>query len=168
MPTVSLRVNGEAFRVEADPSTPLLWVLRDVLGLTGTKFGCGVGQCGACTVHLDAIAIRACSVPLSEVAGRSVVTIEGLAPRGELHPLQRAWIEHDVPQCGFCQPGQIMNAAALLRRSPRPDDDAIDRAMRGNICRCGTYSRIRRAIRSCRAPAPPRAVPDASVDGGDG
>jgi len=139
-------LNGRETTVEVDPATPLLWVIRDTLGLTGTKFGCGVAQCGACTVHVDGEALPACALPLSEVAGRRVVTIEGLSGDGS-HPVQKAWAEIDVPQCGYCQPGQIMSAAALLATSRRPTDAEIDAAMRGNICRCGTYPRIRAAIR---------------------
>ncbi len=131
--------------VDAALDTPLLWVLRESLGLTGTKFGCGVGQCGACTVHLDGVATRACVTPLSAVGNRRVTTIEGLSADGA-HPVQRAWIAADVPQCGYCQPGQIMSAAALLARTAKPTDQQIDAAMRGNLCRCGTYQRIRAAI----------------------
>ena len=129
-----------------DPSMPLLWVVRDFLGLTGTKFGCGRGLCGACTVHLDGVAIRSCSVPVSAVAGKPITTIEGLSPDGQ-HPLQRAWEEGDVPQCGYCQAGQLMQAASLLREKPKPTDAEITEAMSGNLCRCGTYQRIHRAIR---------------------
>jgi isoquinoline 1-oxidoreductase subunit alpha len=131
--------------VDAEPSTPLLWVLRDNLGLTGTKYGCGMAQCGACTVHLDGQAVRSCVTPLSRVAGKHVTTIEGLSPDLS-HPLQRAWIEIDVPQCGYCQSGQIMSAAVLLRQKHAPTDGDIDEALAGNICRCGTYYRIRRAV----------------------
>ena len=144
------KVNGKEHDVEGlDESTPLLWVLRDHLGLVGTKYGCGVAQCGACTVHLNGQAVRSCSVPAAAAAGQSVTTIEGLArPDGKLHPVQAAWIEHDVAQCGYCQAGQIMSAAALLQRSPAPTDADIDSAMAGNLCRCGTYQRIRKAIRA--------------------
>lgn len=142
MAAIRLTVNGQEYEVESSPETPLLWVLRDNLGLTGTKYGCGLGLCGACTVHLDGEAVRSCRVPLSEAAGREVVTIEGLAD----HPLQQAWLVENVSQCGYCQPGQIMAAAALLARIPNPTDDEIDEAMSGNLCRCGTYQRIRRAI----------------------
>jgi len=140
-----LSVNKRTVKVDAEPSTPLLWVLREHLGLTGTKYGCGVAQCGACTVHLDGRPVRSCSTPLSRASGKEVTTIEGLSPAGN-HPLQRAWIEFQVPQCGYCQSGQIMSAAALLEKTPNPGDDDINRAMSGNICRCGTYPRIRRAI----------------------
>ena len=142
-----LEVNGVAHRVEADPAMPLLWVIREKLGLTGTKFGCGIAQCGACTVHLDGAPVRSCTTPLSAAAGRSVTTIEGLAANGTRHPLQQAWIDEQVPQCGYCQSGQIMSAAALLAHNAAPTDADIDVAMRGNICRCGTYARIRRAIK---------------------
>jgi isoquinoline 1-oxidoreductase alpha subunit len=145
MSSIPLVVNGKRQTVAAQPDTPLLWVLRDNLGLTGTKFGCGIAQCGACTVHLDGEPVRSCSIPISKAAGRRITTIEGLASNRS-HPLQRAWIELDVPQCGYCQSGQIMSAAALLRKHPRPSDAEIDAAMSGNICRCGTYQRIRAAI----------------------
>ena len=131
--------------MNVDPDTPLLWVLRDELRLTGTKYGCGEGQCGACTVHVDGAALRSCVVPVSSVARQKITTIEGLSPDGR-HPVQRAWIEEDVPQCGYCQPGQIMTAASLLAYRPKPTDAEIDDAMSGNICRCGTYPRIRKAI----------------------
>jgi len=145
MATITLRVNGKAQQVDADPETPLLWVLRDNVGLTGTKFGCGIGQCGACTVHVDGKAVRSCRTPLSEVGSQPITTIEGLSPAG-LHAVQKAWIAEDVPQCGYCQSGQLMSAAALLATTKSPTDADIDRAMAGNICRCGTYERIRRAI----------------------
>lgn len=141
----SFFLNGKSVSVGDDPSTPLLWVIRDSLGLTGTKFGCGMALCGACTVHLDGKAIRSCVAPLSRAAGKHVTTIEGLS-NDLSHPLQRAWIEVDVPQCGYCQSGQIMSAAILLKENSRPTDKDIDEAMSGNICRCGTYQRIRRAI----------------------
>lgn len=141
----TLNVNGTTYEVDAEPETPLLWVLRDIIGLTGTKFGCGIAQCGACTVHLDGEAVRSCVTPLDSIAGAEITTIEGLSDDNS-HPVQRAWIEHTVPQCGYCQSGQIMSAAALLRRMPRPNDDDIDAAMAGHLCRCGTYPRIRRAI----------------------
>jgi isoquinoline 1-oxidoreductase subunit alpha len=149
--TIELEVNGTAQRVDVEPDMPLLWVLRDVLGLTGTKFGCGEALCGACTVHLDGETVRACVTPVRRAAGRKVTTIEGLSPDGS-HPLQKAWVEMGVPQCGYCQAGQIMSAAALLRHNPRPTDDEIDRSMAGNLCRCGTYTRIRAAIRKVGAP----------------
>jgi len=139
-------VNGKRETVNAEPDTPLLWVLRENLGLTGTKFGCGIAQCGACTVHLDGQPLRSCVTPIAAVEGRNVMTIEGLSARGGLHPVQQAWIAEDVPQCGYCQSGQVMSAAALLARTPAPTDKEIDAAMSGNICRCGTYQRIRAAI----------------------
>jgi len=151
-----LNVNGTEREVDAPEEMPLLWVLRDVLALTGTKFGCGMAQCGACTVHLDGEAVRSCSLPLSAVAGRKVTTIEGLSVDGS-HPVQKAWLEQDVVQCGYCQPGQIMSAAALLAHTPNPSDEEIDVAMAGNICRCGTYQRIREAVRSAAANARRRA-----------
>jgi isoquinoline 1-oxidoreductase alpha subunit len=145
-----LNVNGTVREVDAPQDMPLLWVLRDVLGLTGTKFGCGMAQCGACTVHLDGEAVRSCVLPVSAVAGRMVTTIEGLSPDGS-HPVQRAWADVDVVQCGYCQPGQIMSAAALIAHNPSPSDDDIDAALAGNICRCGTYQRIREAVRKAAA-----------------
>ncbi len=145
MPAVSLIVNGRPATADVDPDTPLLWVLRDTLGLTGTKFGCGMSLCGACTVHVDGRATRACVTPVSAVAGRRVTTIEGLSA-DRSHPLQRAWIAEQVPQCGYCQSGMLMTAADLLSRKPRPTDADIDEALGGHICRCGTYQRIRRAI----------------------
>lgn len=150
MPTLKLNINGAEHTVEnVDSSTPLLWVLRDDLGLVGTKYGCGIAQCGACTIHLNGAPVRSCTLPAAAVAGQQITTIEGLVQDGqELHPLQQAWIEHDVPQCGYCQAGQIMSAAALLRQNPAPTDSDIDDAMSGNICRCGTYQRIRAAIHS--------------------
>jgi len=143
---VSLEVNGKKYDVDASPDMPLLWVIRENIGLTGTKFGCGLGQCGACTVHVDGAAVRSCSTPLSTVAGKKITTIEGLSP-SSTHPLQTAWIAEQVPQCGYCQSGQIMSAAALLAKTPKPPDAEIDTAMTGNICRCGTYQRIHRAIK---------------------
>ena len=142
---ISFTLNGKPVNVDDDPATPLLWVLRDSLGLMGTKFGCGMALCGACTVHLDGKAIRSCVAPLARVAGKRVTTIEGLSANLS-HPLQRAWIEVDVPQCGYCQSGQIMSAAVLLAQNAKPTDKDIDEAMSGNICRCGTYTRIRKAI----------------------
>jgi isoquinoline 1-oxidoreductase alpha subunit len=144
---VRLRVNGRIHDIQADPRTPLLWVLRDHLGLTGTKYGCGIAACGSCTVHLDGSAFRSCVIPIEEVGDREVTTIEGLSTNGS-HPVQRAWREHGVAQCGYCQPGQIMGAAAFLKEDIEVTDDAIDAAMGGNICRCGTYPRIRAAIKS--------------------
>jgi isoquinoline 1-oxidoreductase subunit alpha len=141
-----LNVNGKTMEVDVDPETPLLWVLRDTLGLTGTKFGCGMALCGACTVHLNGSPVRSCQVPISAVGEQPVTTIEGLST-DRSHPVQQAWIELDVPQCGYCQSGQIMSATALLKEKPRPTDADIDAAMSGNICRCGTYQRIRAAIR---------------------
>jgi isoquinoline 1-oxidoreductase alpha subunit len=142
---VTLKINGKSTTVDVAPDTPLLWVLRDTLDLKGTKYGCGIAQCGACTVHIDGVASRSCNRPISEMDGAEVVTIEGLSPDGN-HPVQRAWVELDVPQCGYCQAGQIMSASSLLSRTPRPTDTDIDRAMNGNICRCATYHRIRQAI----------------------
>jgi aerobic-type carbon monoxide dehydrogenase small subunit (CoxS/CutS family) len=146
MSVFQLKVNGRQYTVDVDGDMPLLWVLRDVLGLTGTKFGCGISQCGACTVHLDGRAVRSCITDVGVACLSEITTIEGLSPDGS-HPVQQAWIDHGVPQCGFCQPGQVMSAAALLAANPRPDDAQIDDAMRGNICRCGTYPRIRQAIK---------------------
>jgi isoquinoline 1-oxidoreductase subunit alpha len=150
MSGVSLNVNGHAHHVQADPQTPLLWVLRDEIGLTGTKYGCGVAQCGACTVHVDGQAMRSCVAPVSTVAGRKVTTIEGLQSRAA-KAVQKAWVEHDVVQCGYCQSGQIMSATVLLEQNPRPTDEDIDLAMAGNICRCATYVRIRAAIHAASA-----------------
>ena len=143
----TLNVNGQSRSVDVAPDTPLLWVLRDTLELTGTKYGCGVGQCGACTIHLNGVPARACMTPVSTVGRMKVTTIEGLAENGKLHPLQQAWTELDVAQCGYCQPGQLMTAAALLKDNPKPTDADIDGAMAGNICRCGTYTRIRQGIK---------------------
>src|SRR5437764_11374399 len=145
MADFSLRVNGSEHKVSVSPDTPLLWVLRDTLQMTGTKFGCGAGLCGACTLHVDGTATRSCSTPVSRAAGKNITTIEGLSANGR-HVLQQAWIAEEVPQCGYCQPGQIMSAAALLAKAAQPTDDQITQAMSGNICRCGTYDRIRRAI----------------------
>ena len=145
MADVTFRVNGSERKVSVAPEMPLLWVLRDMLELTGTKFGCGAGLCGACTVHVDGSAVRSCSTPVQQVAGKSVTTIEGLSANGP-HPLQQAWIAEDVPQCGYCQPGQIMQAAAMLAKNPQPSADEVERTMAGNLCRCGTYDRIRKAI----------------------
>lgn len=146
MAKIALNVNGQAREIDVDPQMPLLWALRDFLGLTGTKFGCGIAKCGACTVHLDGIPVRACVIPSSAAAGKKVTTIEGLSKNND-HPIQAAWLEEQVPQCGYCQSGQIMNAAALLKRNPHPSDEDIDNAMSGVYCRCGTYPRIRRAIK---------------------
>ena len=143
---INLRVNGTTRAVDADPATPLLWVLRDLLGMTGTKYGCGIGACGACTVHLNGQAVRSCITAIGDVGDQQVTTIEGLSPEGT-HPLQRAWVANNVPQCGYCQVGQIMQAAALLQTTPKPTDQQITDAMSGNICRCGTYQRIRTAIK---------------------
>ncbi len=142
---ISLNVNGKRYDVDVSPDMPLLWVIRDAVGLTGTKFGCGLSQCGACTVHLDAEPVRSCVTPVSSVGARKVTTIEGLSP-DSTHALQTAWVAEQVPQCGYCQSGQLMSAAALLAKKPKPSDADIDAAMSGNICRCGTYQRIRRAI----------------------
>ena len=147
---VNLRLNGKAVTATAEPSTPLLWVIRDELGLTGTKFGCGAGRCGACTVHLDGKPVRSCQTPLTDAADKSVATIESLS-RDNSHPLQKAWLQHDVPQCGYCQSGQLMSAAALLARNRQPTDAEIDEAMSGNLCRCGTYVRVRAAIKTAAA-----------------
>jgi len=145
MASLSLSVNGTDHRIEAEPEMPLLWAIRDLIGLTGTKFGCGQALCGACTVHLDGKAVRSCMTPVSAAVGRKVTTIEGLSADGD-HPLQKAWVALGVPQCGYCQPGQIMSAAALLAATPKPTDADIDTAMSGNLCRCGVYQRIRAAI----------------------
>jgi aerobic-type carbon monoxide dehydrogenase small subunit (CoxS/CutS family) len=145
MPAIEFVLNGKRQTVDAVPQMPLLWVLRDILGMTGTKFGCGIAQCGACTVHVNGQPARSCSTSIQSVAGKTVTTIEGLSP-DQSHPVQRAWTEVDVPQCGYCQSGQIMSAAALLAKKPHPTDADIDEAMRGNICRCGTYQAIREAI----------------------
>ena len=147
MATFTLNINGSSRQVDVDPNTPILWVLRDHLSLVGTKFGCGMAQCGACTIHLDGAAIRSCSLPVSSVGSSEITTIEGLAEKAD-HPVQLAWIEHDVPQCGYCQAGQIMSAAALLRENPSPTDEEIESAMQGNLCRCGTYLRIKAAIKT--------------------
>ena len=140
-----LTINGKSQEVDVDPETPLLWVLRENVGLTGTKYGCGVAQCGACTVHVDGLAVRSCSVPVSAVSGAKITTIEGLASGGKLHKVQKAWLDHDVPQCGYCQSGMIMAVAALLKKNPKPTDADIDAAIT-NICRCGTFQQVREAI----------------------
>jgi aerobic-type carbon monoxide dehydrogenase small subunit (CoxS/CutS family) len=142
---INLTINGSAYEIDTEPETPLLWVLRDNIGLTGTKFSCGIAECGACTVHLDGRPVKSCSITVASAVGRNITTIEGLSEDNS-HPLQRAWIEHGVPQCGYCQSGQIMAAAALLSRSSNPSNSEIDAAMSGNLCRCGTYIRIRKAI----------------------
>ena len=150
MAKFNLHINGTQREVEADPATPLLWVLRDHLGLVGTKYGCGISQCGACTVHLSGVATRSCMLPVSAVGNQEVTTIEGLSENGD-HPVQLAWLEVDVPQCGYCQAGQIMSASALLNSNPNPSDAEIEGAMNGNICRCGTYVRIKKAIKMAAA-----------------
>ena len=149
---VTLNINGQAHTVDVDPETPLLWVVREWLGMTGTKYGCGIAQCGACSVHIDGQVVRSCSVQAGSVADAKIVTIEGLSPDGLSHPVQKAWLAHQVPQCGYCQSGQIMAAAALLAANPKPSDGEIDEAM-SNICRCGTYNRIRTAIHTAAAGA---------------
>lgn len=146
MATFTLNINGKTQEVDADPNTPMLWVLRENLNLVGTKYGCGISQCGSCTIHLDGVAVRACMVTVAMVGNQEVTTIEGLSENGD-HPVQKAWLEVDVPQCGYCQSGQIMSAAALLEKNPNPSDREIEMAMNGNICRCGTYVRIKKAIK---------------------
>lgn len=150
MATFNLNINGKQQQVDVDPATPMLWVLRDQLGLVGTKYGCGVAMCGACTIHLGGIAVRSCQLPVSQVGRQAVTTIEGLSEQGD-HPVQQAWLEHDVPQCGYCQAGQIMNAAAFLEANPSPTDEEIEAAMNGNLCRCGTYTRIKAAVKTAAA-----------------
>jgi len=150
MPRYTLAVNGQPRAFDAAADTPLLWVLRDTLNLPGTKYGCGIGQCGACTIHMNGVPMRSCMLPVSVAAGMQITTIEGLSPDGS-HPLQQAWMEHDVPQCGYCQSGQIMSAAALLRSNPDPTVEDIDNALAGNLCRCGTYVRIRAAVKTAAA-----------------
>lgn len=147
MANFNLNINGKIRPVNVDPATPILWVLRDHLDLTGTKYGCGIAQCGACTIHLDGTAVRSCQLPVSVVGQQAITTIEGLSENGD-HPVQKAWLEHDVAQCGFCQAGQIMTAASLLKTTPTPTDDEIESQMSGNICRCGTYLRIKEAVKS--------------------
>jgi isoquinoline 1-oxidoreductase alpha subunit len=149
---VAIKLNGTRRSIDADPQTPLLWTIRDIVGLTGTKFGCGIGACGACTVHVDGQAVRSCTMTLADADGHDVVTIEGLSPDGT-HPVQRAWEANNVPQCGYCQPGQIMQAVALLKQTPHPTDQDIVAAMAGNICRCGTYLRIQAAIKAAATEA---------------
>lgn len=147
MAIFNLNINGKNQEVDVDPKTPMLWVLRDHLDLQGTKYGCGIAQCGSCTIHVGGVATRSCQLPVSAVGNQAITTIEGLSENGD-HPVQKAWLEHDVPQCGYCQAGQIMNAAALLNANPNPSDEEIDGAMNGNICRCGTYTRIKAAIKT--------------------
>ena len=147
MAKFNVKINGKIRKLDIDPSTPILWVLRDHLDLQGTKFGCGMAQCGACTINLDGTAVRSCSLPISAVGKGAITTIEGLSEKGD-HPVQKAWIEHDVAQCGYCQSGQIMSAVALLKDNPKPSDEDIDTSMSGNICRCGTYLRIKEAIKT--------------------
>lgn len=154
---ISLNINDSKQQIDVSPDTPLLWVLREQLGLTGTKFGCGISQCGACTVHVDGVPTRSCVLPVSAVAGRDVTTIEGVGTQDKLHPLQEAWIAGQVPQCGYCQSGQIMSAVALLESNPNPTDSDIDKAMSGNICRCGMYGRIRAAIKTVAVDLKPAA-----------
>ncbi len=147
MANYSLSINGKRVEVDVDPNTPVLWVLRDHLQLVGTKYGCGIAQCGSCTIHLGDAAVRSCQLPIATVGNQSITTIEGLSENGD-HPVQKAWLEHDVPQCGYCQAGQIMSAAALLKNNPNPSDADIDAVMDGNLCRCGTYVRIKQAIKT--------------------
>lgn len=147
MAIINLKINGKNQSVDVDPNTPMLWVLRDHLNLVGTKYGCGVAQCGACTIHLDGVAVRACQLPVSSAENQEITTIEGISENGD-HPVQKAWLEHDVPQCGYCQAGQIMTAVALLNENPLPSDQEIENAMNGNICRCGTYLRIKAAVKT--------------------
>lgn len=147
MAKLNITINGKRQSLDVDPNTPLLWVLRDHLKLVGTKYGCGVALCGSCTVHLNGSAIRSCQLPISAAAGNEITTIEGLSEHGD-HPVQKAWLEHDVPQCGYCQAGQIMSAVSLLKENPMPSDEEIEDAMHGNICRCGTYTRIKAAIKT--------------------
>ncbi|SFO67760.1 isoquinoline 1-oxidoreductase, alpha subunit [Algoriphagus ornithinivorans] len=147
MAQYNLNINGKSLKVDVDTNTPMLWVLRDHLDMVGTKFGCGIAQCGACTIHLDGNAVRSCQLPVSAVEDAKITTIEGLSENGD-HPVQQAWMEHDVPQCGYCQAGQIMTAAALLQQNPSPSDEEIENAMNGNICRCGTYLRIKAAVKT--------------------
>lgn len=147
MAQFTLKINNSTHQIDVAPDTPLLWVLRDHIDLVGTKFGCGIGQCGACTIHLDGNATRSCLLPVSSIGDRQITTIEGLSENGD-HPVQKAWLEHDVAQCGYCQSGQIMSASSLLKRNPNPSDEEIGQAMNGNICRCGTYTRIKAAIKT--------------------
>jgi isoquinoline 1-oxidoreductase alpha subunit len=149
---ISLNINGKSHQVDVEPDTPLLWVIRDTIGMTGTKYGCGIAQCGACTVHINGEPTRSCSVPVSDAAGKKITTIEGLAANGKLHKVQQAWVDNDVPQCGYCQSGMIMAVAALLKKNPNPSDAYIDKELT-NICRCGTYQNIRAAIHAAAAKA---------------
>jgi len=149
---ISLNINGKSHQVDVEPDTPLLWVIRDTIGITGTKYGCGIAQCGACTVHINGEPTRSCSVPVSDAAGKKITTIEGLAANGKLHKVQQAWVDNDVPQCGYCQSGMIMAVAALLKKNPNPSDADIDKELT-NICRCGTYQNIRAAIHAAAAKA---------------
>jgi isoquinoline 1-oxidoreductase alpha subunit len=148
--SIKIKLNNKSYTLDADPKMPLLWAIRDMAGLTGTKYGCGIAQCGACTVHMDGTPVRSCSIPVSAAANKNIVTIEGLS-EDNAHPVQQAWIMEQVPQCGYCQSGQIMTAAALLAKNPSPSDTEIDRAMQGNLCRCGTYLRIRKAVKTASA-----------------
>jgi isoquinoline 1-oxidoreductase subunit alpha len=157
MSAISLIINGKNQSIEVDPATPLLWVLRDTLNLTGTKYGCGIAECGACTVHLDGVATRSCVTPVSEVRGKKITTIEGLSPNNS-HPLQKAWIAEQVPQCGYCQSGFIMTTAELIAKNPHPNDADIDQALSGHICRCGTYQRIRAAVHRAVSPQTPAST----------
>ncbi len=165
---MKLKVNGEERDVDVPEDVPLLWVLREELGLTGTKFGCGRALCGACTVHVDGAARRSCVLAVGDAVGHAITTIEGLGDSESLHPLQEAWIEHSVPQCGYCQPGQLMMAAALVREHPRPSDAQIDAVMSGSLCRCGTYPRIRKAIHAAAGQTPKRAPEEAKAPEGEG
>ena len=163
---IKLTINNHRYELDVDPQTPLLWVIREQVGLTGTKFGCGIAQCGACTIHLDGIPIRSCTTPVLVAADRTITTIEGIKSiSGELHPVQQAWIEEQVPQCGYCQSGQIMSAVALLQSNPSPDDTDIDDAMSGNICRCGTYTRIRLGIKRAAKTMSVTSVSEPNIDG---
>ena len=163
---IKITINGQVKEFDVDPSTPLLWVIREQAALTGTKFGCGMAQCGACTIHLDGKPIRSCVTPLQVAADKEITTIEGIIPEGEeLHPIQAAWIEEQVPQCGYCQSGQIMSAVALLKENPAPTDEDIDKAMSGNICRCGTYGRIRKGIKRAAAMMADASTPNTENNG---
>lgn len=161
---ITLTINGERHDVDVDPSTPLLWVIREQVGLTGTKFGCGIAQCGACTIHMNGSPIRSCTTPVQAAANQAITTIEGIGNTG-LHAVQQAWIEEQVPQCGYCQSGQIMSAVALLEQNRSPSDEDIDRAMRGNVCRCGTYPRIRRGIKRAAALLADTTTPEEQANG---